>query len=319
MPIRIALLMALLAAVPSLGAAKPTTAEAAAAAVAELRGLQMYAYDQAAWKATDRFQIDVAKAGGITKLRERGLRGYVVEPLPDGLQVVFYGVKDDRTFALARYLVTDKRVSGEGILAAGAKDEMSPLTLRMVAALAKAGEEMVKPGHGLCTKSPANAMVLPQDDGSLAVYILTSTTDPEVYPAGGHYRFDFDAEGALKGERRFMTGCFPVNFKQLPKGDKPTFMVLSHLLDPHPTEIHSFVSQNIPFGLAVLTTANRQLWLVAGGKIKFLRDAKLGEFKEEAPGDGDAVPMGDTTDMDAGADKAERAPLPPPQDLPEGR
>ncbi len=311
--------MLLLAGVPNAAWADPTAAETAAAAAAELRGLQMYAYDQAAWKATDRFQADVAKAGGIAVLRERGLRGYVVEPLPDGLQVVFYGAKDDRTFVLARYLVADKQVTGEGILKAGAAVEMSPLTLRMVAALGKAREEMVKPGHALCSRTPANSLVLPQDDGSLAVYILTSTTDPGIYPAGGHYRFDFDADGALKSERAFTTGCFTVNFKDLPKGDKPKLMVLSHLLDPQPTEVHSFVSQNIPIPLAVLTTANRDLWLIAGGKIKFLREAKPDEFKDP-PSDSDAAAKDAAPESETDARKAETLSRPPQsEELPSGR
>jgi hypothetical protein len=305
----------LLAAVPSAAWTKPSAAETAAAAAAEQRGLQMYAYDQAAWKATDRFKVDVAKAGGVPKLRERGLRGYVVEPLPDGLQVVFYGVKDDRTFVLARYLVADQRVTGDGILKPDATNDMSPLGLRMVAALAKAGEEMVKPDHGVCSKTAPNSLVLPQDDGSLAVYILTSTIDPNLYPAGGHYRFDFDAYGQLKGERRFMTGCFPIDLKARPKSDKPALLALTHELDPQPTEIHSFVSQNVPIPMAVVTTSNRHLWLVAKGKISYIRDMAASELagsaaKNESPEDGAVT---DAPELDKKEDTS------PAKDLPPGR
>lgn len=307
--VALALLLSVLSLAPA--RAEPTEEQTAAAAEAERRGLQMYAYDQAASHATKQFREEVAKAGGIEALRERGLRGYVVEPEGEAWRVVFYGAKDDRTFALASYAVRDSKVTGGGLIDAGAADELSPLAVRMVAALGKVEGEMKKPGHQVCTPSPPNSLIVPREDGGLSVYILTSTTDPEIYPAGGHYRFDFDAEGALTGERAFTTGCFSIDFKKVPKGDKPPLMVLSHLLDPQPTEIHSFVSQNIPFGIAVLTTANRQLWLAANGKLKYVRDAKPDEFKDD--------PAPEPAKDAAPAKPRKGPPLPPPQELPEGR
>jgi hypothetical protein len=252
--------------------AAPSAQELAAAVESERRGLEMYAYDQAAWHGTDRFQADVAAAGGSDFLRQRGYRGYIVEPVSGGLQAVFYRERDGRLTAIARYSVSGSKVTGGGIVALGAEEKMTPLALRMVDALAKAREAMAKPDHGLCSNTPPNSVVLSQPDGTLSAYILTSTHDANIYPAGGHYRFDFNAAGTLVAERKFMNSCFPINFKDVPRGKEPALLVLSHLLDPQPTEIHAFVSRNIPVALAVMTVSNDLIWAVGGGRVQFLRD-----------------------------------------------
>jgi hypothetical protein len=320
-------------ALPALAA--PSEEEAATAKEAERRGLAMAASDRAALRANERFREDAAKAGGLDALREKGLRGYVIEPFLGDYEAVFYGEQDGRQFALARYAYTDGRIAGGGLLEHGEPDELSPLAKRMIAALDKVGEVMAKPGHELCSKSPPNSLVLPRNDG-LSVYVRTTTTDPKVYPAGGHYRFDFDAEGELVGERRFMTGCFPIDLIKVPEGTKPT-LLMTHLLDPQPTEIHSFVSQNVPLNLAVVTAPNRYLWQVREGKIEFLQDKPPPGIPESAfkasgePG-GDAVGRESGPD-DPAADpgeasedeprttrfKVDPSKLPPPKELPPGR
>lgn len=143
----------------------------------------------------------------------------------------------------------------------------------MVAALAKAREAMARPDHGICSSTPPNSLVLPQADGKLSVYILTSTIDANIYPAGGHYRFDFDASGKLLSERRFMKTCFPVAYGATDKG-RPEIVVLTHILDPQPTEVHAFISRNIPVPLGVITVSNKHIWTVANGAIQYVRDVE---------------------------------------------
>lgn len=96
--------------------ANPTIAESAAAVEAQRRGLEMYAYDQAAWHATDRFHADAAAAGGNDFLRKHGYRGYIVEPVAGGMQAVFYGQQDDRLVAVARYAISGDQITGGGIV-----------------------------------------------------------------------------------------------------------------------------------------------------------------------------------------------------------
>lgn len=254
--------------------AGPTPAETAAIQEAEIRGKEMFDYDQAAWQATDRFQADI-KTSGITirALEKMGLQGYIVEPSDAGkLSVTFFGKRSDLLFAYARYGVVSGKVVDGGILGPDADMAVSEVAKRMIAARNDALTEMVKPDHGLCSKSPPNTLVLPpREDGTISAYVLTSTTSNDVYPAGGHYRFDFDLSGRLTSERRFMKTCFPLKFGKR-DGSTPELIVLTHLLDPQPTEIHAFVSRNIPVGLMVGTIGNNKVWGLTRGQIEYVSD-----------------------------------------------
>jgi hypothetical protein len=254
-------------AVPAMAAPSPTELEAAMAS--QERGTLMYRYDQAAWHATDSFQADMRKADlGPGKYGALGLRGYVVEPAEgDLLLTTFFAEKDGRTFAFARYWVAGSQVKRGGIL--GDKDDstLSPLALRLIGLRNKAIEAAVDAKISLCSKSQFNTIVLPPEKNGIAsAYIMTSTTEAGIYPAGGHYRFDFDAADKLVSSRPFMKTCFPLDTGS--KGSqKPVSVFLTHLLDPQPTEIHVFVQYNIPIPLLVMTTSNKRTWQIDKGKI----------------------------------------------------
>ncbi|GLK43492.1 hypothetical protein [Novosphingobium resinovorum] len=254
-------------------AAPPKAGELAAAQKAQERGLQMYLYDQAAWHATDRFQADLRGIGKSPADPALRLSGYIVEPTSgDALLVSFYGGEGAAAVARARYTVDSAGHIEGGIVADGGDSAMSPLALRMIAAREIAWHRASRPGHELCSASQANALVLPPGpDGSVAVYVLTSSADAEVYPAGGHYRFDVAQDGKLMAERRFMATCFPVEVGKM-RREKAEVMFLTHHLDRQPTEIHSFVSLNIGFPLVIATTDNKLLWGVVDGRITYLRE-----------------------------------------------
>lgn len=170
--------------------AAPTAAESAAAAAAEERGAMMFAYDQAAWKATDQFVAELRAAGqSIEALAAQGVQGYLVEP-GDGaaLLVSFYGERDGNYWAHARYRFENGVVASQGILGEQSDRRLSPLALRMAKVRRRAILEMAKPGHELCSGSPANTLIVPSGlEGGLAAYVLTSTRDAGIYPAGGHF------------------------------------------------------------------------------------------------------------------------------------
>lgn len=68
-----------------------------------------------------------------------------------------------------------------------------------------------------------------------------------------------------------MKTCFSVDYR--PKdGKTPEVLIVTHLLDPQPTELHAFVSRNIPVALAVATLPNSKLWVISKGRITFVRD-----------------------------------------------
>ena len=255
--------------------ATPTSAEYAAARVSEQRGEEMFAYDQAAWHATDRIQEDMRRRGlSLDALQAKGMQGYIVEPGEGGtLLATFYGEIDGQRFAIASYTVTGSTVTGGGFIEADGVKGLSLLAQRMIDARQKAVKAMHKPDHELCSQSPPNTLVLPPQvhDGALPVYVLTSTTESDMYPAGGHYRFDFGSNGKLIGERRFMKSCFNLDYS--PKdGIRPEILVLTHLLDPQPTEVHAFVSRNVPFQLVIVTTPNQSMWRVGHGQIEYVSD-----------------------------------------------
>ena len=247
--------------------ADPSAGERVAVAEAELRGTEMYDYDQAAWHATDSFRADLERSGGGTD----GLAGYVVEPSGDGqLLTTFYGDRKGVRLAFATYWVSGNQVVRGGIVPPDGASGLSLVATRMISAREVAIRAASKGDHGLCSGSPPNTLVLPpRTDGTIPVYLLTSTTDAATYPAGGHSRFDIGADGKLSNERRFMKSCFPLNFA--PRGDsRPAGVFLTHLLDAQPTEVHVFVSLNIPVTLMVGTVSNRQIWAVNHGKVRYV-------------------------------------------------
>lgn len=254
--------------------ADPTPGELSAAQKAEARGAQMYAYDQAAWHATDRFMADLRSADlTIERVSERGVRGYIVEPGKEGqLSTIFYAEVDGVRSAFARYSVRGSEVTGGGILGEDADKSVSDLANRLISARQSAIEAMEASDYGLCSRTQANTLVLPPlGEGPISAYILTSTQTDGVYPAGGHYRFDFDAAGTLVGQRRFMNSCFQIDWRSQ-RDETAVSMVLSHLLDPQPTEIHAFVSRNIPISMMIVTVENDRIWEVANGAIRYAGD-----------------------------------------------
>ncbi len=267
----IALMVASLAACPV--EAGSTVAENIAVKEAEVRGALMYAYDQAAWHSSDRFTAEVA-ARGLTDedLGKKGVRGYVVEPSSQGhLLVTFYSETRIGRFAFARYRMAGSKVAEGGLVASDEDAKLSITATRLIDARDAAIKAMKELGHGLCSKSSPNTLVLPPDaSGNISAYIMTSTTVDGIYPAGGHYRYDFDAKGQRVADRRFMKSCFDVDSRKK-AGSAPLAVFVTHLLDAQPTEVHVFVSLNAPVRLFVGTVSNRGVWKVEAGRIEYVQ------------------------------------------------
>ena len=260
--------------VSSEGLARPTDAELQAASAAEVRGAQLYAYDQAAWHATDSFRADLEKqAIGSDTLGAIGLVGYVSEPAAnDELLTTFYGRRSGANFAYARYWTAGGKTLRGGILSLNDDTALSKQALGLISARDRAMAVAAADKAALCSKGPPNILMLPADPaGGVSVYILTPSTQTGVYPGGGHYRYDFDGNGTLVSKRQFMKTCF--NFDTRDKGGKkPEVVFITHLLDAQPTEVHVFTSYYAPVTFAVVTVSNKEIWEVASGKIQFASD-----------------------------------------------
>lgn len=259
-----------LALAPIAALADPTAAELSAASEAEARGAEIYAYDQAAWHSTDQLLVDLKKRkSSMEQVSREGMAGYVVEPAGTGLLLAtYYGVKDGKTVAMARYWVRGSKVERGGFLKQGDDPALSPMALLLVETRRKTIDAAIADKVFICTKGQPNTVVLPpRADGSIPAYLLSASVQTGRFPAGGHYRYVFGGDGTLLSSRAFTKACVDVDTAGLPK--KAEGFGVSHMLDPQPTEIHVFVSYNVPVKLFVITDANRSLWLVDSGKVSF--------------------------------------------------
>lgn len=229
----------------------PSESEATAIAAALKRGEAIYRHNQAAWHTTDALIEDIKNPG------EEGIRGWIINQAPNGLEAVFYrpieggfeavwsGVYDGR-----KVRQKTKYKSGERVLSAA---EAAKIT----ASRLPAGEDMQR-----CSAKPFNTVVLPTDkgDGSLFVYYLVPQDSLDTVPFGGHYRYEVK-EGEIVGSRKFTNSCITMGNRS-PNGEKPVATTISHLLDPTPTEIHVFAMFALDLTVAVVTTQTGNIWIV---------------------------------------------------------
>lgn len=146
-------------------------------------------------------------------------------------------------------------------------------------------------GFGACSKH-YNSVILPSaDSGSpgWSVFLLPTTNDSKVLPFGGTYRVEVSADGGnVLTTRAYSKTC--LSFTRDKKGG---VLVMSHLLDPLPTEIHVLLNLYADVPLRVITAMNRREWEIDKGKIRFVRrlennaPAQVGSTDDT--GDGRAV------------------------------
>ena len=229
-------------------------------ATVSARGTAIYDYDQAAWHTTD-----TMVARHLPDAVMRAIRGWVVEPRGDVLRVTYFGLADGTPYAIYVADYGNGAVSHERVPEAGGDRALSPLGLRLAAArvaATTAGESLLK-----CSDRAFNTVVLPPDPGGIIpVYLLTPQTVNDHYPMGGHHEIDIAADGGIVAQRDFTRSCLTVGETDAPAGGKPVAILVTHLLDPHPTEIHVFTSLTAHQPIFV-ATADGALWTVAGARI----------------------------------------------------
>jgi hypothetical protein len=237
---------------------------AAAAAESERLGELIYRHDQAAWLATD------AALTLKEFKKDKRVRGWIVEEGEQGLEVSFVGAPGDAPpDALYRALIsTNGMLSGP----IDTLDPPQPLTPTELAIFNARKVALATPLE-LCAKK-YNTVVFPGVHGeetTWAVYLLPGTTDAAEVPAGGNYRVDVAFDGSrVVSTRPFTKACVNLR-KESEGGTEVAGLMLTHLLDPAPTEIHVFLSLLHKVPLWVLTTQNQYLWRVERGKVRVER------------------------------------------------
>lgn len=120
-----------------------------------------------------------------------------------------------------------------------------------------------------------NTVVFPPagPDSPIYVYILTPQSDLQKIPFGGHYRVVIGGNGAPLAVRPFTNTCLEMS-REATGADKPSALVVGHLLDPVPTEIHVFEALSAGLPIYVGTVNNGRVWLVDGPHISLVKDKK---------------------------------------------
>lgn len=264
---RAALLLTALAAVASAASlsapVKPalTEAENAAVRLASERGALLYAYDRAAWVATDDLR---AKLSGSAQK----IGGWIVDGPINQAQIVFYDQDASDPHILYSATVVGGKVIASRVLGPGDDRSLSPARKAMVAALRSATASLVAAKVSVCNKAQSlNPVVLPAAGPGepILVYFLNPQTNLNVVPLGGHYRVAVGADGRAGAPRRFMNSCMEMPISGT-RGT-PEALVVSHVLDPVPTEIHVFSSLVARLPLFVPIGRNR-VWVVDGPRIR---------------------------------------------------
>jgi len=227
------------------------------------RGRQLFLYDRAAWITSDDL---VAR---LPQTRQPEIGGWVVTPWALGLHVDYFGKGNAADQVIYAADVNGGTVANAAVYPATSEPKLSELALRMAQALRAAWSEMGRHSDwGPCANARFNTIVLPpENDGSIPVYFLTPQTDASTFPFGGHYEVDITAAGGVASTRAFTRSC--ITMTKPPKSGKaePAALFLTHILDPHPTEIHVF--EQFYIGIPIFVgTGPKSVWKVEGGTIE---------------------------------------------------
>jgi hypothetical protein len=221
------------------------------------RGRLIFEIDRAAWVTTDDIRAHRGDVGAV--------RGWTVERDGTGYAVTYFAGEGDVRPAVYRGRVENNRVVSREVFSADTRPPLTAVQRRLADARRAVGLMNQRP----CTNAPFNAVVIPPatPDEPAEVYALTAQTDSTSYPFGGHFLGRISAAGELLSQRAFTRACLNM-LPQPPAGNQPAALVVSHLLDPTPTEIHVFMSIWVALPVYVLT--GDRTWEVTGDRIRLV-------------------------------------------------
>ena len=226
------------------------------------RGSLIYKLDRAAWVATD---DALARAPG---LGDDGARGWVVEQDGNAEIVTFYGGANDDRVAFCRARIEGGHVASSEVFDPEARPPLTPIQQRMVAAREAAREVELR----RCVNLAFNTVVIPPtaSDGLIDVYLLTPQMRDREWPAGGHHKVTIGTDGRVISSRAFTNACLPLQGGDL--GGNVSGLVVTHLLDPLPTEIHVFIMWVSGLPLAVGTNEPSRVWWLDHEGIRLVQE-----------------------------------------------
>lgn len=223
-------------------------------------GLEIYRYDRAAWMASDVLMAAPDKSAFSA------LRGWIVVPDGDALKVRFIAEGDDGVLRAGWDVRVDNR--GAGPLTAAPDEPLPADQLAMFKARQTAGSNI---GRLRCSQRLNTVVVKDPDSDGWLVWLLTSTTDANIVPIGGHYRFTISADGASVVRRDMLSNsCLPMP-KPASSGGQPAGLGVTQIVSSGPVETHVFLS--IQNRLPIYVSAGDRLFAVEGDRIRDATDA----------------------------------------------
>jgi len=260
----IALLPVLIALAPAGAGAAPkprvTAEEDSAIRLAFERGKLIYAYDQAAWHGSDDLE---AKMPDFTSK----VGGWIVDGPADAPQLVYFDRNQDDPHSVYVASFRGRQIESARVLGESDDRVLSPERKALIAARRAALDSLASAGYLRCKEQPFNSVVLPPErpGAPTLVYILTPQSELKAIPLGGHYRVEVAPDGKAGKPRAFTKSCLEMNLTDS-KNARPGALVVTHLLDPVPTEIHVFSA--FAAGLPVFVgTRGGRVWEVDGAGI----------------------------------------------------
>jgi hypothetical protein len=230
-------------------------------------GTSIYVHDSAASRATD----ELIRRGFVDT--DKRIRGWItaMNGSADAVIVTFVGDVDGTPHALYRVSVPPADAE-PGFEVLKPAQSLTHVERALYAARTLAIADLKKQ-KDLCAET-YNTVVLPlqrQGDPVILVYALAATDKPGVVVAGGHIRYSISADGArIEGQRTFTKSCMVMSPDDAADPKNVEAMVLTHLLDPVPTEIHVFLSRLHKRPFYIGTSMNQLVWKVDGSVIQLM-------------------------------------------------
>lgn len=240
-----------------------------AVALAEQFGRLIYAYDRAAWLATDEV--------GTRKLKKlKDVEGWFVTDLGDSqFRVTWFGQRAGQRMALLDIDVDVARWDGVADTERSHEDGR-PLTVDELA-LARAQVDAIGRDFLRCTPR-YNTVAFPfTDDGRrmIHVYLLAADSDGKTLQLGGDHRFRYEADGGTLIDAFANTkGCVV-----FPNDQRMQSIMVTHLNSDAPTEFHFFRMLNYRKPVYILTASNEMIWVAESKGIRVLETEKKEEQK----------------------------------------
>jgi hypothetical protein len=188
------------------------------------RGRALYAYDLAAWHATD--------AVLALKPQDGSIGSYIAKRVGDKWTVVFGKLNTDRSAYLVAYEATQSTPKEFTV-----KSFATPKEEKGFFRLAALAIDLAKESFEGANR-PYNVAVLPAEADHLFIYLLPAQTEQGVFPLGGDVRFKVSPDSTKVIEKRQLHKSI-IEFR-VPEGQIPQSGYHTAILDDIPEDTDVF-------------------------------------------------------------------------------